>query len=70
MKFNQESTGNLRFTIPCPYCGNLNTMLAQDWSESGLMYCDIEDSNGCDRKFAYEYEVNWIGSAYKLENSQ
>ena len=65
--FSKKQEYSRRFTVTCPYCGFKNMQIANDWHGTKIIYCETEDG-GCDKKLAFEYEVDWIVQAYKIKS--
>lgn len=65
MNFDLKYDHPRKFRLKCPYCGFEETHIANNWNGTNIVYCSAEDG-GCDRKFAYEYEIDWIATAYQI----
>ena len=55
----------MRVIVKCPYCGNENHIGLNPDNQpvSRLVYCDIEDSQGCDQQFIADIKFTATGSA-------
>lgn len=60
------AVSDIRVGVICPHCGFRNSIIAVDWSGSGITYCG-GDGEGCERRFAYTYNVAWVASTFGLE---
>ena len=54
--------------LTCPYCGNVfdNEIELSKYSQREVVYCDVDDSPGCDRMFVIEYVPKIQVSYYKV----
>ena len=58
----------MKAIVRCPYCHNPNSVNVSSWTPfMQIITCDIEDSPGCDKDFAWNYQITLETKVYEIK---